>query len=96
MIYVIMILIKVACNKYMRKIGKYKEWTSSMRPTLHLSSQDLFMHLRGGASTSVRGNVLFNVTLDIVGCNVVVKSHFEFCQHADFSLATQFSSIPLR
>lgn len=34
---------------------------------------------KGGASTSVRGNVLFNVTLDIVGCNVVVKSYFQLC-----------------
>lgn len=51
-----------------RKIGKFKEM--DILPAADPASIVRSIHApKDGASTSVRGNVLFNVTLDIVGCN---------------------------
>lgn len=80
MIHTAVILIKAAYN-IVRKISKlqanYKDCLSATDPASIIIRS---IHVpKGGASTSVRGNVLFNVTLGIVGCNVVVKSYFQLC-----------------
>jgi len=52
----------------------------SVRPTLHLSITVRSIHApKTGASTSIRGNVLFNVTLGMVRWLQLVKSYFQLC-----------------